>query len=105
MKVKRTYAAVDVEQFDLAAVLPLVTVGCIVSIDVAKTKFVAAIATVAGDVLKLVKFEHPRQTATFLGLLRSLLHAERRPVVVMEPTARTGTRFAISVTRWDCLCT
>jgi hypothetical protein len=38
-------------------------VGCIVSIDVAKTRFVVAIATAAGDVLKLVKFEHPRQTA------------------------------------------
>ncbi len=34
MKAKRTYAAVDVEHFDLAAVLPLVTVDCIVSIDV-----------------------------------------------------------------------
>jgi transposase len=90
MKAKRTYAAVDVEHFDLAAVLPLVTVGCIVSIDVAKTKFVAAIATAGGDVLKLVKFEHPRQTAAFLGLLRSLQHAERRPVVVMEPTGTYG---------------
>jgi hypothetical protein len=76
--------AVDVEHFDLAAVLPLVTVGCIVSIDVAKTKFVAAIATAAGDVQKLVKFEQSRQTAAFLGLLRSLQQAERRPVVVMR---------------------
>ena len=90
MKVKRTYAAVDVEHFDLAAVLDLLTVDCIVSIDVAKTKFVAAIATAAGDVLKLVKFEHPRQTAAFLDLLGSLQQAERKPVVVMEPTGTYG---------------
>ncbi len=45
MKRKHNYTSVDVEQFDLSAVLPLATVKCIVSIDVAKTKFVAAIAT------------------------------------------------------------
>jgi|CZKU01.1.fsa_nt_gi integrase len=39
MKRKRSYAAVDVEQLDVEALLPLVTVGCIVAIDVAKTKF------------------------------------------------------------------
>jgi transposase len=90
MKAKRTYAAVDVEYFDLAAVLHLVTVDCIVSVDVAKTKFVAAIATAAGEVVKLVKFEHPRQTGAFLDLLRSLQQAERKPVVVMEPTGTYG---------------
>ena len=48
MKRKRSYAAVDVEQLDVEAVLPLLTVGCIVAIDVAKTKFIAAIATTGG---------------------------------------------------------
>lgn len=90
MKRKRSYAAVDVEQLDVEALLPLVTVGCIVAIDVAKTKFVAAIATAGGEVLKLVKFEHPRQTIAFLGLLRALQQAERKPVVVMEPTGTYG---------------
>jgi len=90
MKRKRSYAAVDVEQLDVEALLPLLTVGSIVAIDVAKTKFVAAIATVGGEVLKLVKFEHPRQTVAFLGLLRALQQAERKPVVVMEPTGTYG---------------
>jgi len=81
MKGKRSYAATDVEQLDMAALVQRVEVGVIVAIDVAKTKFVAAIATDAGDVLKLVKFEHPRQTAAFLGLLRALQQAERKPVV------------------------
>jgi hypothetical protein len=49
MKTKRSYCAVEVEKFDAEAVLPLLTTGCIVAIDVAKTKFVAAIATASGD--------------------------------------------------------
>jgi hypothetical protein len=68
----------------------LVTVGCIVAIDIAKTKLVAAIATATGDVLKLVKFEHPRQTGAFLRLLEALQSAKREPVVVMEPTGTYG---------------
>jgi hypothetical protein len=90
MKGKRSYAANDVEQLDVPALVQRVEVGVIVAIDVAKTKFVAAIATDAGDVVKLVKFEHPRQTAAFLGLLRALQQAERKPVVVMEPTGTYG---------------
>jgi len=90
MKRKRSYAAVDVEQFDLLALLHLVPVGCIVAVDVAKTKFVAAIAATSGEVLKLVKFEHPRQTAVFVGFLRALQREERKPVVVMEPTGTYG---------------
>ncbi|NOU33826.1 MAG: hypothetical protein HOO96_38525, partial [Polyangiaceae bacterium] len=59
---KRTYSTVDVEQIELLPILQLLTVGCIVAVDVAKTKFVAAIATAAGQVVRLVRFEHPRQT-------------------------------------------
>jgi transposase len=90
MKGKRSYGAVDVEHFDISVLVPLLTVGCIVAIDVAKTKFVAAIATAAGEVLKLIKFEHPRQTAVFLRLLSTLGEAERKPKVVMEPTGTYG---------------
>jgi hypothetical protein len=72
MKGKRNYAAVDVEQLDGEALVLLVTMGCIVAIDVAKTKMVAPIATAAGEVRKLVRFEHPRQTAVFLPLLQAL---------------------------------
>jgi transposase len=91
MKSKRSYATVDVEKIDVAAFVQLVTVaGCIVAIDVAKTKFVAALATVAGEVLKLVRFEHPRQTVAFLRLLVALREAGRKPRVVMEPTGTYG---------------
>jgi hypothetical protein len=47
MRAKRSYSAVEVEPIDVEAVLLLLTVGCIVAIDVAKTKCVAAIATAA----------------------------------------------------------
>lgn len=91
MKRKRSYTSTDVERFELSTILQQVTVGCIVAIDVAKTKFVAAIATAAGEVLKLVKFEHPRQTRAFLGLLlEGLREAELKPKVVMEPTGTYG---------------
>ena len=90
MKRKRSYSATDVEQIDMAALLQLITVGCIIAIDVAKTKFVAAIATAAGEVLKLVKFEHPRQTAAFVKMLRAIQEAESKPVVVMAPTGTYG---------------
>ena len=74
----------------MSTVLEQATEGCIVAIDVAKRKFVAAIATTSGEVLKLVKFEDPRQTTVFLGLLRALHEANRKPVVVMEPTGTYG---------------
>jgi hypothetical protein len=90
MKSKRSYSAADVEKVDVSLLLPLLTMGCIVAIDVANTKFVAAIATAAGEVVKLIKFEHPRQTEFFLRLLRTPSSGERRPTVAMEPTGTYG---------------
>jgi predicted NBD/HSP70 family sugar kinase len=79
---------VDIEHFDLAAVLPLLTVGCIVAIDVAKTKFVAALATSTGEVVKLVRFEHPRQTHAFLRMLEGLRDAEAATGLLSVPQGR-----------------
>ena len=90
MKTKRSYNAVDVEKCDAKALLPLLSTGCIVAIDVAKTKFVAAIATASGDAVKLVKFEHPRQTGVFLDQLSILTEGGQKPTVVMEPTGTYG---------------
>jgi len=90
MKKKRIYGAVDVEKFDVGSVLSLLTVGCIVAVDVAKTKFVAALATAAGEVVRLLRFEHPRQTGAFLRLLVALREAKLEPHVVMEPTGTYG---------------
>src|SRR6476661_6156813 len=90
MKTKRTYSTVDVERLDVATLLPMLTLGCIVAIDVAKTKFVAAIATAAGEALKLVRFEHPRQTSLFLRVLAALCRGDQKPAIVMEPTGTYG---------------
>jgi hypothetical protein len=62
MKQKHSYRATDVEQIDLGTIVERAAVGCIVAIDVAKTNFVAGLATAEGEMQKLVKFEHPRQT-------------------------------------------
>lgn len=90
MKKKRTYSSVDVERLDVVELLRLVCVGCIVAIDVAKVKFVVAFASAAGEVLKLVRFEHPRQTLLFLGVLEKMRDAGKAPRVVMEPTGTYG---------------
>ena len=65
MKRKHIYSAVDVERLDVALILQALAVGCIVAIDVAKTKFVAALATATGEVLKLVKFDHGKRSRSW----------------------------------------
>ena len=91
MKKKRTYKSVDVEQIDPLAIVQLVlTVGCIVAIDVAKRKFVAAIADARGAVRSILRFEHPRQTRTFLRVVEALHEHGLAPRVVMEPTGTYG---------------
>jgi transposase len=90
MKKKRTYSSTDVERLDVLAVVQLLTIGCIVAVDVAKTKFVAAIATAAGEVLKIVRFAHPRQTLAFLRVVEALRDAKLAPRLVMEPTGTYG---------------
>jgi hypothetical protein len=103
MKKKRTYSSTDVERLDVLTILSLLTVGCIVSVDVAKTKFVAAIATVAGEVLKIIRFSHPRQTLAFLRVVEALRDAQLAPRVVMEPTGTYGDALRYVTahpTRW-----
>jgi len=90
MKRKRTYSSVDVEKVDMLPIVQLLTVGCIVAVDVAKTKFVAALATAAGEVLRILRFEHPRQTLAFLRVIEGLQAAKLAPRVVMEPTGTYG---------------
>jgi hypothetical protein len=45
MKRKRAYKAVRVEHVRLERLLPMLASGCIVALDVAKQKFMAALAT------------------------------------------------------------
>jgi transposase len=92
MKKKRTYQAVPVQELRVVELLPVLTAGCIVAIDVAKQKFVVALATVTGELVKLFRFEHPTETRVFLqvvGELREALGA-RQVRAVMEPTGTYG---------------
>jgi hypothetical protein len=59
MKTKNTYKTVDVESIELVPLIQVLTVGCIIAIDIAKIKMVAAIANAAGEVLQLIRFNHP----------------------------------------------
>lgn len=91
MSKKRTYSSVDVERFDVTAVVPWLGTGpCIVSVDVAKTGFFAGIADQAGEVLAIVRFKHPTQTRAFLTVIETLRDKGLNPQVVMEPTGSYG---------------
>lgn len=98
MKKKRTYSSVDVEKFEPAEVVSELTAGCIVAIDVAKTGFYAGIATPTGEVLRIVRFAHPKQTPAFLAVLETLRDRALSPQVVMEPTGSYGDAL-----RYQCL--
>src|SRR5262245_60466040 len=92
MKRKRTYKAEPVEQVRIELLLPLLAAGCIVALDVAKQKFLAALATLAGEVVKLFRFEHPTDTRRFLEIVTEL-RAHVAPgelKVAMEPTGTYG---------------
>jgi transposase len=93
MAKKRTYSTVAVEQIEVQKLLPALLAGCIVALDVAKHKFVAAIATLTGEIVKMFRFEHPRQTHEFLDLVRALqraLEPDKELRVAMEPTGTYG---------------
>ena len=92
MKKKHTYSTVPVDQVDLVALLPLLALGCVIAIDVAKEKFVAANSTFTGEVLKLVRFSHPTETGAFLELIARLKGQthEGKLVAALEPTGTYG---------------
>lgn len=92
MKTKRTYQAVSVERFHLASFLELLALGCIVALDVAKQRFVAALATATGEVVGLFRFDHPTQTREFLRIVGELVEklGVDKVRVAMEPTGTYG---------------
>jgi hypothetical protein len=98
MKKKRIYQATPVQQVRVVELLPLVMAGCIVALDVAKQKFVVAVATLAGEVVKLFRFEHPTETREFLRIVEALcVGVEGHNVTAaMEPRGPTATRFDIN---------
>lgn len=89
---KRTYRAVEVESFEVGALLGSLSVGTevVVGLDVAKRKFVAVLASGAGEPFEIIRFEHPVNTFRFLDVLTRIRDAGLRVVVVMEPTGTYG---------------
>ena len=92
MKKKRTYQTVRVQQVRVEEMLPLLVAGCIVALDVAKEKFVVALATLAGEVVKLFRFDHPTETSELLGVVAALRAGVDGSNVraAMEPTGTYG---------------
>jgi transposase len=90
MSKKRTYKSVDVEKVQVARLLSAIVSTVVVAIDVAKEAMVAGFADQAGKVHQLVRFSHPKQTMTFIGLLLRLREEGRDVQVVMEPTGTYG---------------
>jgi transposase len=92
MKKKRIYKAARVQQVRLETLLPVLAAGCIVALDVAKQKFLVALATLAGEVVEVFRFDHPTETRQFLSLV-SELSAHVAPGqlrAAMEPTGTYG---------------
>lgn len=92
MKKRIGYRSVSVEQFDVAGVLAELsgTESVVLAIDVAKTKFVAAVMGGPKRVLGIVRWEHPREIGALLGLVERLGAGGRAVVAVMEPTGTYG---------------
>jgi transposase len=90
MSRKRTYGSVDIKDVRVSELLPVLVAGVLVGIDVAKEKFVVAVATAAGVLVKLVRFAHPLQTRLFLQLLADLRVGGSSLHVLMEPTGTYG---------------
>jgi transposase len=90
MSRKRTYGTEDIKFVEASRLLPAVLAGVLVAIDVAKAKFVVAITNTAGELLSLLRFEHPMQTRLFLSLLAQLRSSAPSLKVLMEPTGTYG---------------
>jgi transposase len=92
MKRKHTYQAAQIQQVHVSDLLGVVMAGCIVALDVAKMKWLVAVATAAGEVVKLFRFEHPTNTKEFLRIVTELRAGVvgGKVDVVMEPTGTYG---------------
>ena len=101
MKKKRTYQASRVQQVQVAELLPLLVAGCIIALDVAKQKFVVALTTMAGEVVKLFRFDHPTETVDFLRVVEALRAGvdEGKVTAAMEPTGTYGDAVRLQLTR------
>jgi transposase len=90
---------VDIKTLDVPRLLAAVTAAVVVSIDVAKAAFVAAIKTAADGVIRIVRFEHPTETRRFLDLVTELRARAGVVTVLMEPTGTYGDAIRYQLDR------
>lgn len=69
---KTTYSTVSVDNISASDFLQRLVDGCVLALDVAKTKMVCALASVSGEVLKIFRWEHPTDSLRFLELASAL---------------------------------
>jgi hypothetical protein len=101
MMKKHTYQTARVQQVQVAELLPLLAAGCIIALDVAKQRFVVALMTLAGEVAKLFRFDHPTETRDFLHIVEALRAGvgEGKVTVAMEPTGTYGDAIRYQMMR------
>jgi hypothetical protein len=93
MAKKVSYRAVPIERLTSASLAPMLAGASkvVVAIDVAKLKMMAGFGREDGSVVRLVRFESPRQTREFVELVVSTGQALGVPVeALMEPTGTYG---------------
>ena len=90
MSKSKTYRATNLKALDIPRLLVAITSAVVVSIDVAKASFVAAIETALDGVVRIIRFEHPTETRAFLDLVRQLKEHAGSLAVLMEPTGTYG---------------
>lgn len=90
MRTKRTYKAIDVERLAAAeAAAAFSGSRCIVGIDVAKKDMFASLSNDAGESKRIVRFEHPARTQSFVNLCVRI-GSESIVEVAMESTGTYG---------------
>jgi transposase len=101
MKKKITYSTISIKQVDVSVLLPLLAAGCLIAIDVAKEKFVVALATLQGEILRLIRFHHPVETHEFLALVGHLVRQLPQGTVqaALEPTGTYGDALRYQLER------
>jgi transposase len=90
---KNTYRSTPIQQVTVESVLKLLAgaTTLVLAFDIAKHKMMFAIATVLGETLQIVRFEHPTQTRLMLALVDGLRARGVAITAVMEPTGTYGT--------------
>jgi transposase len=97
---KRKYRAIQVKQVDAVALSEELKEGrVVVSVDVAKEDFFAAIQDTEQRVHATVKWDHPGTSWAFIGLLEQLRDGGCEVEVVMEPSGTYGD--ALRVKLWE----